>query len=153
MKNSLYLFFLLFLSCGITKEKKTIENSEVSSIYFLNFNIKKEAITNKIELISKKEVIGELKSKNQKFYVGENYLSFLIYKGSKIIDSVKIEHPLYKHFEYVDELGNFNAKDSIINEAEFFIRIKTTNETSQIRIIEKLADNPFIELNQIKLKP
>jgi hypothetical protein len=62
-----------------------------------------------------------------------------------------MEHPLYKHIEYLDENNSFAVKDTLLDKAEFFFRIQTQGHSNEIRVFETLKNKPREKLTIIKL--
>lgn len=145
------LSLLLMMSCSVSKQNISsleIDKKEPNLISFLVLNIYRDTIssTNVIEFISKIESTGAIKKQHS--FPTQYYLTFYAYSGKHIVDSLIIEHPLYKHLEYVDENRNFAVKDTIINHAEFFVRLQ--GHFNEIKIFETLKNKSPIKLNTIK---
>lgn len=145
------LSMLLILSCHASKpDKKNVQNqnNEPNVISFLMFSIYKDTIssTNLVTLIKKTESAGKIKK--QRNFLTKNYLTIYSYSGKIIVDSLLIEHPLYKHLEYVDANKNFVVKDTIINSADFFVRLQ--GKFNHLKIVETLQNKPAKELNLLK---
>ena len=139
------------MSCSFSKQNiSSLENDkkEPNLITFLVLNIHRDTIssTNVVEFVSKIESTGKIKK--QHIFTTENYLTIYSYSGKHIVDSLILEHPLYKHLEYVDENNNFAVKDTVINSAEFFVRVQ--GHFKEIKIFETLKNRSTKQLNTIK---
>jgi hypothetical protein len=147
----IFLSLLLMMSCSLSKQNKSsLENDkkEPNLISFLVLNIHMDTINSKnvVEFVSKKESIGVIKKQNS--FPTNYYLTIYAYSGKHIIDSLILEHPLYKHIEYVDVNKNFAVMDTIINRAEFFVRLQ--GHFNEIKIFETLKNKSTQKLNTIK---
>lgn len=74
-----------------------------------------------------------------------NYLTIAGYNDGKQIDSIIIEHPLYKHLEYLDGKNMLAAKDTVLQHAEFFVRLQAKGQLNTVRINEHIAGKPIKE--------
>lgn len=154
MYKILFLLFV-FSSCGIAKEPEG-KSSSISSkpaIYFVVMRIYRDddKNENKIELIKKTLTEGIMKGKDESARQSTNNLLIYLIDNAKIKDSLIIDHPLYKHFEYADESGNFAVKDTLVASAEFFFRFQSMHSNSEIRIVERIGTKKTNELKQFKL--
>lgn len=66
-----------------------------------------------------------------------------------MVDSAFIAHPLYKHLEYPNYNNQFSVLDTVLNNADFFIRLK--GHFDEVKIYETLKNKPTIPLNNLKL--
>jgi hypothetical protein len=146
-------FVILLTSCNVWKENESNKKTEGDSIIFLVLNIYRDSVgTNSVvELVSKTVTDGKIKNGNKNKIQFENYLSIDVYQGKTITDQMTIEHPLYKHFEYVNDSNSFTAIDTVLNHAAFFLRIHTSGNLNKIRVSETLKDKAKKELTVIKL--
>ena len=151
--RAILLLFVLLASCSITKENENNKKTDSCSIIFLVLNIHKTPIDaqNIVELVSKTESDGKIKNQNINIFHSENYLSAYVYNNKTLVDTIMIEHPLYKHFEYLDANNTFSVKDTILNKAEFFLRLQTQGRSNEVRISELLKNKARKELAIIKL--
>ncbi|TRX30624.1 hypothetical protein FNW52_19935 [Flavobacterium sp. ZT3R18] len=145
------LFPILIMSCGVSNhnnsnlETETKEPEPNQSLFFV-FNIHKDNnnSTNIVELVSKNEIIGKIKTESTNR--SPNYLTLYLYSGKQLIDTVAMDHPLYKHYEYMSQDGTFSYKDTIINNADFVIR--TQKNINEIKIFETLKNQPKKQLTK-----
>jgi hypothetical protein len=147
------LFSIFLVSCISIKDQEINRTLDNNAIVFLVFNIHKDTVSAKniVELVSKKQSSGKIKDQKTSTVHFENYLSLFLYNNKKLIDSMTIEHPLYKHLEYLDSANMLTVKDVILDKAEFFIRLQLRSEPDQIRFFEMSGNNGRKELNIIKL--
>ena len=139
------------MSCHTSKPStKNVESEtkEPNVISFLMFNIHKDTINlaNVVTLVKKIESNGKIKK--QRNFLAKNYLTIYSYSGKQILDSLIIEHPLYKHLEYLDENKKFMVKDTVITSADFFVRLQ--GKYNELKIVETLKNKSAKELNIIK---
>jgi hypothetical protein len=144
-------FQVLIISCGVSNQNNSdleteVKQPELTLSWFYMFNIHKDnnSSTNIIKLISKKEVAGKMKTESSNR--SSNYLTLYLYSGKKLVDTVAIDHPLYKHYEYTDQNGAFTYKDTIIDNADFVLRAQRS--ITEIRIFETIKNQPKKELTQ-----
>lgn len=156
MKNiktiaALLLFQVLIIGCGASNNNNSNletedKEPEPNLSYFFVFNIHKNNnnSANMVELVSKKEIAGKMKTESTK--KGSNYLTLFLYSGKQLIDTVAIDHPLYKHYEYIGTNGTFAYKDTLLDNADFVIR--TQKNINEIQIFETLKNQPKKQLIQ-----
>lgn len=147
----LILFQILIISCGASNNNNSnleteSREAEPNLSYFFVFNIHKNNnnSTNIVELVSKKEIVGKMKTESTNR--SSNYLTLHLYSGKRLIDTVAIDHPLYKHYEYIGKNGTFAYKDTVIDNADFVIR--TQKNINEIKIFETLKNQPKKQLTQ-----
>ena len=143
------LFQVLIISCGISNQNTSDSETKVKEpqsnlSWFYVFNIHKDnnSSTNIVELVSKNEIAGKMKTESTNRSV--NYLTFYLYSGKQLVDTLSIDHPLYKHYEYVAQNGAFRLKDTLINNADFVLR--TQRSINEIKIFETLKNQPKKQL-------
>jgi len=150
-----YLLILLILSScrAAQKQHDPITPAEADVIVFVTFNIHKDSISNKnnIEMISKTRCSGTIKKQPEKIVNAENFLTVYIYDHKNLVDSIIMAHPLYKHFEYIDENNHFAVKDTVIDKADFFLRVQAPGTSGRMSIFETLKNHSKEELTTIKL--
>ncbi len=135
-----YFVFLLVLLTACTF-KKAQENDQLPNedkIVFLVFKASRDAslANTQVQLIKKIETTGIIKKSEKRSEPGANYLKFVFYEDGYFYDSIKIEHPLFKHFEYLDEANKFAVKDTMVLESEFFHRFQLRNRKYVMQIFE-----------------
>jgi hypothetical protein len=145
------LFPILIMSCGVSNNNTSnleteIKEPEPNQSSFFVFNIHKDGnnSTNIVELVSKKEIAGKMKTENTNR--NPNYLTLYLYSGKQLVDTVAMDHPLYKHYEYIGQNGTFAFKDTVIDNADFVIR--TQKNINEIKIFETLKNQPKKQLTQ-----
>lgn len=145
------LFQALIISCGVSNNNNSnleteFKEPELNQSYFLVFTIHKNNnnSTNIVELVSKKEIVGKMKTESTNR--SSNYLTLYLYSGKRLVDTVAIDHPLYKHYEYIGKNGTFAYKDTVIDNADFVIR--TQKNINEIKIFETLKNQPKKQLTQ-----
>jgi hypothetical protein len=144
------LFPILIMSCGVSNHNSNLETEvkepEPNQSSFFVFNIHKDNnnSTNIVKLVSKKEITGKMKTESTNR--SPNYLTLYLYSGKQLIDTVAMDHPLYKHYEYIDQNGTFAFKDTVIDNADFVIR--TQKNINEIKIFETLKNQPKKQLTK-----
>jgi hypothetical protein len=120
-------------------------------IHFVTFNIRKDAGNElpKVSLISHKTAEGVLKK--QPGWNQQPYLTCYLFQEKLLIDSLRIEHPLYKHLEYPGDEGRMGSKDTVVSSADFTIRFQTEAVVSEVQITETLRTQTSHPLSTIKL--
>lgn len=142
-------------SCAIKNapaEIKTVPTENIeNTIVFVVFKIKKGTPKSSIELVSTMINEGKFKKQSEDILDSNKLLSIEISDGHNISQTFKINHPLYKHVEYVDETGKLEKKEVEVTEETFFIRFQTKNKTNAIKIKEKITDSSEIEIANFKV--
>jgi hypothetical protein len=145
------LFPILIMGCGVSNHNNSnleteIKETEPNQSWFFVFNIHKDGnnSTNIVELVSKKEITGKMKTESTNR--SPNYLTLYLYSGKQLVDTVAIDHPLYKHYEYINQNGTFAFKDIVIDNADFVI--KTQKNINEVKIFETLKNQPKKQLTQ-----
>ncbi len=162
MKFNLYIIGMLALvSCTHSKhttkaaeeETKVKELPSSERIVFVNLKIKNDSIshTNTIELVNKTVTVGHLKSNDDGAVRSGNFLTCILYEDNAAGDTVKIEHPLYRVYEYMNEKNEMSSKEVKKKEAEFFLRFQLKGKTAQVKIVETLQGNHQKEIALITL--
>jgi len=152
------------LSCTSSKQVTKLVEMEDSSIHsgipteehiaFINLKIAADSIahTNKVEMINVNLIKGHLKSNDAGDVRSNNYLTCILYEDSKSVDTIRIEHPLYRTYEYKNENNEMSVKEVKNKEAEFFLRFQLKKgKATQVKIIETLNGILTGELATISL--
>lgn len=137
------------MSCGISNHNNSnleteVKEPEPNQSWFFVFNIHKNNSTNIVDLVSKNKIAGKIKTESTNR--NPNYLTLYLYSDKQLIDTVAMDHPLYKHYEYMNQNGTFTFKDTVIDTADFAIR--TQNNINEIKIFETLKNQPKKQLTQ-----
>ncbi|MGJ8760869.1 MAG: hypothetical protein ACSHXA_10020 [Polaribacter sp.] len=141
MKSIYLLLFLVLASCTSIK-KNTTNNSTIketkpidSQIIFLTYKVSKDK---NIELtfIDKIITVGSLK-KNFKKRTSINPGDLICIQqdvNSVAIDSIQIENPLIKNFEYADDSGKLSRKTIELDSTTLSIRMDLKPQTKFITL-------------------
>lgn len=155
-KNITFLFLLLIAACHSPKKVEVnelfiTEQTLPDSIAFLLFKINKNTVDSKsfVQLVNEVHSVGKMKQASSQIITADNYLTLYFYNNKTLLDSIFLDHPLYKHLEYVEENGTPAAKDIELTEAEFFFRWQMQTNLNKIRIFETLKNKNRVELNPI----
>ena len=144
------IVLLISGSCNSTKPVKEATRvndssgkTEVASserIVFVNLKIKTDSVSgkNKIELINKTIAAGHLKNSAEANVRSNNYLTCILFEDKVASDTIKLEHPLYKTFEYMNEKNEMSLKQMNVKEAEFFLRFQLKGKATTIKILETI---------------
>jgi hypothetical protein len=92
---------------------------------------------------------GVLKHQPDRFFPA--FLHCYLYSGNVVLDSVKVEHPLYRHLEFVSGEKSMSSKDTLVDNADFFIRFQTQKNVNEIRITETVPEKPLRVIAIIKI--
>lgn len=149
MRTLLFLFILI-TSCHTARNT---ENDEKNSVVFAVLNIQKDPVLEKsvIKLVSKTQTPGTIKKQNQQPHRGDTYLSISVYNKIELLDSMTIDHPLYKHLEYVTADHTFESRDTVLDQSEFFIRFQSKGNSVELRIKETINNQTGKDQSIIKL--
>lgn len=154
--RTLILLSIILTSCSLSRRtesnENTIQNNDKNEIVFLVLKISEDSIQGKnvIEFVSKTKTAGTIKDYRQDHNDYGNYLTIDVYEQNKLINTIIIEHPLYKRVEYFD--GNVLTSKSIeLAEQDFFIRMQMTGKSTKIRIYETLKNTIKKEMTTIQL--
>lgn len=130
-----------------------MEKKESDFIVFAVLNIHKNSANNQnlISLVSKTQTPGIIKKQKPELSRTDTYLSVSVYNKNILLDSIAIDHPLYKHLEYITADHTFATKDTILDQAEFFIRFQSRGNLNELRITETINHQPGKDQTIIKL--
>jgi hypothetical protein len=134
--------------------QSTAQPGGSNTISFLVLNIRKsaKATTPTVSLVSKTAGNGTMKRSSREQNEGaNNYLTLYIYSHSLLADSMRMDHPLYKHYEYMDGNGQLASKDTIVEQADFIVRFQTEAPATHIVVSETLKNTKPATLGTIKL--
>jgi len=154
-KYSLLLLVLLFSFCGASKisadKTEVASKSSVDEIVFVVFKIRKGSNKNSIEIISTTKATGKMKADLERPIDPENHLTLEIIENNQLVKTLRVEHPLNKIVEYLNDNNQYVSKQVIADEGEFFIRIQKKAGQSKIRVLETLNGNTKNELQTFNL--
>lgn len=92
---------------------------------------------------------GTLKPRPRKPLPSGPYLSCIFYSGPERLDSLHLEHPLFRQVEYVNAQHQLAQKAVKADQAEFFIRFRQ-GQADLLKIEEKMSSSTPKELITIK---
>ena len=156
MKNRLLLliFFVgLFTACKTHKnlladelQPQNVESKphEITT-YFFEMRIDPVNSEKQIELTDKVKGSGILKPGN---YVKPRFTPYLIakiYNDSSLVEEIYLEHPLYKHIEYVNEEGGLEYKYVELESGDFSFRLQSSKYPAA-----RMELSEYIDEKQIK---
>jgi len=145
------LLFAIFIFMGCRPVKIVDENVAITEkkdeVVFMAFKIEKDdqSQNNIVSLINTTQTNAKIKKQSEPESHSGNYLIAEISASGKPLQTIKIAHPLYQHFEYPDDSGKYISKDAVLDEAEFFIRFQS-NGANKIRWSELRKDQLQKEL-------
>ena len=153
MKAYQLVAIMTFASCNTVKGTQSEARPEASTITSLVLSISTAAgdAIPTVRLISRAAGSGTLKKKENNEAYPSNYLTVYLYHRRQLTDSLRIVHPLYKHYEYLDNENKLAAKDTVIGKADFIVRFQTEKPTTEIRITETFVNKTTRQLSIIKL--
>ena len=154
-KYSLLLLVLLFSFCGTSKsideQTEMTSKSSVDEIIFVVFKMRKDSNKNTIEIISTTKATGKMKADLERPIDPENHLTLEIIENNQLVKTLRVEHPLNKVVEYLNENNQYVSKQVTADEGEFFIRIQKKAGQSKIRVLETLNGKTKNELQTFNL--
>lgn len=156
MRFLLILLFALLTACKPTRIPDNYWAEQPKEpkreILFLVFDIRKDSIAkqNKVTLMSKTNVAGQLKKQPDATPSTPNFLTVELLSNGKPTRTFAIEHPLFKHVEY-QENGRYISKDAQVDREEFFIRVQNDRSENTVRITETLQNQTPTELITVTL--
>jgi|GEM_PF-3891657 cell wall-associated NlpC family hydrolase len=157
MKNTIYLLLLLY-ACHAVKpaemqNSSTAVTTNADSIAFFVFKISKnpESTKSQVKLINVLRNAGIMKEAAIHQNVPPNHLTLYLYHQKQLLDSIQVEHPLYKNVEYVTEDNKWAERAVQTDSAEFFVRWQTKAPVTMIQITETLENKGKTNLNPIKI--
>ena len=154
-KYSLLLLVLLFSFCGASK--RSADKTEVASknavdeIVFVVFKMRKDSNKNTIEIIATTKATGKMKADLERPIDPENHLTLEIIENNRLVKTLRVEHPLNKVVEYLNENNQYVSKQVTADEGEFFIRIQKKAGQTKVRVLETLNGKTKNELQTFKL--
>ncbi len=154
-KQCYLLLTFLFCCCGTSKmqsnESEVATKSPTDEIVFAVFKMTKKANQNTIEIISTTKSNGKMKPEIERPIDSENYLTLEIFENDNLVQTKRVEHPLLKNVEYLNDNNQYVSKQVDLDDAEFFIRLQKKEGFTKVRIWETLKDTPKKELQTFKL--
>lgn len=161
MRFSTYVInMLFFLSCSSSKpvaEKETEAwDKEIPAserIVFINLKIATDSIeqVNRVTLLNKTITNGHLKNNDGGAIRSTNVLTCILYEDGRSSDTVLLQHPLFRVYEYKNEKEQMMLKESNEKEATFFLRYQLKGKTAQLKILESIQGSNQKEIALIKL--
>jgi hypothetical protein len=156
-----FLLTLVFVSCTNSRHASQIaaanaavkSETPVERIMFINLIIRHDSISgnNKVEFLNKTISEGHLKSSEGGTIRGGDFLTCILYEDSKSMDTVRLEHPLYRVYEYMNEKNEMKLKAHQKKEASFFLRYQWKGKQVQVKILETLQGRNEKEIALIQL--
>lgn len=152
-----------FLACSTGKEMQNSAalNRSVQPVYtagdtgivFVIMKIYTDSLThsNKILVQDKIYTTGRVKQHAVGFVHMESNITCLLYNGDRVIDSMRLEHPLHRHVEYLDENNQMRKKEIHLQEAEFSVRFQLKGQGNKIKVLESINKGKMQELKRIQL--
>ncbi len=135
---------------GTVSNVLLVASDENSKIIFLNFNVIKGSPHTIVKLEKATKVIGKLKKVAPNEIHNPDFLTLEIYNNDALIQIIKVEHPLKKMLEYVDEDKKFKTKKIDSEKDNFTIRFQNKGDSGKIVIYETLANKEQTKINTIK---
>jgi hypothetical protein len=137
---------IILMSCGHAKEA-ALEKPDKESIVFVVMKIERSAETGNslVSLVSRTESEGRIKKNYANAAHTANFLVIAGYNEKLKVDSIFLEHPLYRHLEYLDDKDMLAVRDTVLQQAEFFVRLQARGPLSKLRINEYIAGRPVKE--------
>ena len=154
-KYSLLLLVLLFSFCGASKisadKTEVASKNAVDEIVFVVFKMRKDSNKNTIEIIATTKATGKMKADLERPIDPENHLTLEIIENNQLVKTLRVEHPLNKVVEYLNENNQYVSKKVSTDEGEFFIRIQKKAGATKVRVLETLNGETKNELQTFNL--
>ena len=154
-KYPLLLLVLLFSFCSTSKRidehTEMTSKSPVDEILFVVFKMQKGSNKNTIEIIATTKAIGKMKADLNRPIDPKNHLTLEIIENNQQVKTLRVEHPLHKVVEYLNENNQYVSKQVTADEGEFFIRIQKKTEETKVRVLETLDGSTKNEWQTFKL--
>lgn len=149
--KALLLTTLLLGACTLAKPAGAPTDEDGNSILFLVLRIRKDTgeAPAAVELLSKTISPGKFKPETPEPGRPENYLTLYLYRNKKVVQTLLLPHPLYRHIEYSAADGSLAAKTVELPDAEFFVRLQLQGDA--VVISETLGNRPQRRLTKLKL--
>jgi hypothetical protein len=146
---------LLMASCKNYMPNESVDKkrSDETQILFLVFKIQSEKSQNsRIIFVEGTVSSGKIKS-HQIIKTLSSYLIVTLINDSTLLDSIQVEHPLYREAEYLNVNGALSRKSIIAENAEFFARFKNQTAAKKVRVEEFVVGKKLQQIEfQIKSK-
>lgn len=129
------------VACKTTAIQATTETKDpIEGLVFLTFVMRADSTSGTfIELIGKTIVHQKLKfDPPNSIAANRVWVSQLTRSGEKL-SSVALDHPLFKRVEFANDQGQFQSKEVILKDAEFFARVTLFAQTEYIQVEEELS--------------
>lgn len=134
------LFSFSIVSCKTTAVQATTEKKDpVEGLVFLTFDMHEDSASGTtVDMIAKTIVHQKLKSDPPNSTAPNRvWISQLTGSGEKL-SSVALDHPLFKRVEFANDQGQFQSKEVILTDTEFFARVTLFTQTEYIQVEEEL---------------
>jgi hypothetical protein len=128
----------LLAACNVVPPKEPTPHPDTPTIVFSVLQILRPSPEepSRIQLLETQASPGKLKKKSEAPLSFTHYLGIGIYRNGIRMDTLTLEHPLYKHIEYVNDQGELAVLDTMLTKADFFIRFQSLGAANEIRIFE-----------------
>jgi hypothetical protein len=146
------------MAAGSPTDRATPKSSAVPpagdrahQLVFISMTMSQEA-TSGSRIIQVQEVVkspGTLKSKEQGSLGPGPYLNCILFQDKTRLDSIRLEHPLFKSMEFINDQNRLSRQAVQLAQAEFFIRFQQGN-ANRLKIEERLPGTRPQELIFIK---
>jgi hypothetical protein len=145
---------LAFFSCAPQKPLTTTQEEITDKIVFMMFNIRHDSVRQKsiVTLLEQKPVAGTIKEKPQDEHRPDNYLLAEVCRDTTVLQTIILEHPLYKQVEFINGEQQFAKKEVMLPQAEFFLRLQLRGRGLELRVSEVLHKKEKTQLNIFKLQ-
>ena len=132
---------LLLISCSSSKPMTETKKESGERSVFINLKITADSVSKNshVEELDKIVTMGHFDYKHVVTEGALNYLTCILYEDQVSMDTVVVQHPLYRIYEYMMDNGQTQYKEYNQKEAKFSLRFQLKGKTARIKIIEKLV--------------
>ena len=149
----------IFFACGTSKpvaekeKEEAIKSVQEERIVFVNLKITVDSVLkrNRIDVIDKTVATGHLKNNGGGAIRSNSYLTCIVYEDGQSNDTIMLQHPLYRVYEYMNEQQQLMLKETDEREATFSLRFQLRGKQAQLKILETIHGNSQKEIALIKL--
>jgi hypothetical protein len=128
------------VSCKTTAVDTIVEKKDpIEGLIFLTFVMHTDSASRKIDLMGKTIVHQKLRSDPPNSSAPNRVWIRQVTSSGEKLSSVALDHPLFKRVEFANDQGQFQSKEVILKDAEFFARVTLFARTEYILVEEELA--------------
>jgi hypothetical protein len=147
MNRTVGIIFLASLALDCCKPVRhtyqPLEPKEIEStrMIFLSFTVQADSSRKSIiRLISKRETEGIIKGNPSTITSPTHLIVSLLDQSGKVTVEEKVEHPLFREVEFINEKNELARKALNLENAEFFVRMKLPLSADRVQVTEVINE-------------